>query len=93
MNADESKQKIFELWVKLSRARWRKEVFEQEMKTHPWESSDPQVKAAWDALTHPRNLAGLEQWGREPEKMNVVAQEATAKAIEFCRKRALDRSA
>lgn len=88
MNVKESQQEMFQLWVNLSTARLRKEVFEREMKTNPWESDDPQVKAAWDALTHPSNLAALEYWGREPERMNVVAQEATAKAIEFCRKRA-----
>ena len=87
MNVDESQQKIFQLWVNLSKARWRKEIVEVEMKTNPWDSNDPQVKAAWDALTHPNNLAALEYWDREPEKMNAVAHEVAAKAIACCRKR------
>ena len=79
---------IFELWNALSKARWRREVFEQEMKANPWESNDSQVKAAWDALTDPRNLAGLEQWGSEPEEMNATAREAAAVAIRCCRMKA-----
>ena len=85
---DQSQRQIFELWVELSRARYRKDVFEQEMKTNPWESNDLQVKAAWDKLTQPINLAALEQWGSEPQKMNPAAQHATAKAIECCRLKA-----
>ncbi len=87
MDAELQRRQVFEFWVELSRARHRREVFEQEMFTNPWESNDPQVMLAWDRLTNPVNLDGLELWGAEPDKMNPVACEATAKAIEHCRKR------
>jgi hypothetical protein len=82
-----SKQKIFKLWVESSQARWRHEVLDREIQINPWESDDPQMRAAWDALTRSENLADLEEWGIAPDKMNSTARELTAKAIEWCRKR------
>jgi hypothetical protein len=57
----------------------------------PWESSQPKIVAAWEALTRPENLADLEFWLASfghGEGMNDWARKATLKAIEVCRARA-----
>jgi hypothetical protein len=86
MNHDNEEMTPF--WVALAEARNRPEVIEKEGRRHPWESSDPQVKTAWEALTDPRNLTGLERWGDDAGGMNSFAREVTVKAIEHCRVKA-----
>ncbi len=57
----------------------------------PWESTDPRVAAAWEALTRPENLASLEAWyasGDYGRAMNDYAAGATREAIKVCRSRA-----
>ena len=79
---------ILQLWIALSNARNRREVIEKEGRIDPWESNDSRVKVAWEALTDPKNLAGLRQWRSEPEKINPYARQVAAKAIEYCRAKA-----
>lgn len=80
--------KIQQLWVDLSRAQWKEkegESLAERLSTPPWDSSDPEIKNAWDALTAPENLAELEKWGEK--EMNPRARECTDKALEACKKR------
>src|SRR5262249_39703843 len=60
----------------------------------PWNSSRAEIRAAWDALTHPDNLADLGDWlarGDDGAGMTDFAREPTLKAIEMCRSRAARR--
>ncbi len=88
MQQTENIEKIFKCWVALSDARRRKEVFEQQMGTDPWNSSDSEVQAAWSALIDPQNLSALKEWGAHPKEMNEEARRVTQKAIELCRMKA-----
>lgn len=60
--------------------------------TMPWVSSDLAVASAWAALTMPENLKDLEEWGREPDKMNAFAKQCTGEALRVCRENAQRRS-
>lgn len=57
----------------------------------PWESSQPNILAAWETLTKPENLADLEFWLASFDNgygMNDWARRVTLKAIEVCREKA-----
>ncbi|HAR67265.1 MAG TPA: hypothetical protein DCR55_13790 [Lentisphaeria bacterium] len=69
-------QRIQQLWNDLSRACSAVKEGEsvlQRLATPPWNSNDPVVRAAWNALTHPRDLEDLLTRG-EPE-LNTRARE------------------
>jgi hypothetical protein len=90
MTKDQSagSSQIFGLWVQLSRAIntvGTGEDLVDRILTPPWESKDPQVVMAWEALTHPKNLDDLIDWGSH--ELNPRAKEYTAKAIQVCRSR------
>ena len=86
---DEYKQcsQLQQLWIDLSIATNHGKPGESilERRRSPWASNDPEIKAAWDALTSPENLELLREWSRQD--MNPVAEEATTKAIEHCTRR------
>jgi hypothetical protein len=57
---------------------------------NPWESQNPAVRAAWEALTRPDNLSDLQAWLADDRGRRGITQygEAlTRKAIEDCRSR------
>lgn len=86
---DHELERIGELWARLSRAAWTPRPGESvvdRLETAPWESLDPCVREAWEALTDPANLAGLERWAAGD--LNPVARRATDKALQVCRERA-----
>jgi hypothetical protein len=61
----------------------------------PWEAQHPEIRAAWNALTRPENLADLEEWLASFDggaSMNDWAREVTLKAIEVSRQRGTDRT-
>lgn len=83
-----SMSQMHRLWVDLSIAMNHgpagHAIFER--RAAPWDSEDEEIRAAWDALTHPDNLASLLGWG--DGDLNQFAREATEKAIAHCRSRA-----
>ena len=54
----------------------------------PWESANPEVAMVWERLTHPDNLASLENWARNLESFNEFAKGCTLRALADCRSRA-----
>jgi hypothetical protein len=62
------------------------EILLQKTDQKPWESSFPDVKAAWAALTAPEHLSLLEWWASRGS-LNPVAEEATKRALADCRAR------
>ena len=84
---------IFRLWVALSQARFQsarigeRGISLEKLAVKAWESTDPAVVAAWERLTHPDNLRGLEAWSEQV--WNPIAAEATRKALEICRSRSV----
>lgn len=53
----------------------------------PWESEKPEVQAVWEKLTHPDNLAAMENQGRDVESSNAFAKGCTLRALADCRSR------
>ena len=88
MHEDPEIDRVFWLWVALSNARCSgaSEDAMNRLADPSWDSRYPEIRDAWDALTHPDNLTALEAWDAMGPK-NPVAAEATAKALERCRAR------
>lgn len=85
-----SPDKIFLLWVELERAYHDGPHEDREppllrLQNKPWDSSDPHVQRAWEALTAPGNLHDLKEW--HSDQHNDLAQKWTLKAIERCQRR------
>src|SRR3954447_19819898 len=59
-----------------------------EFQCWPWESQNPEVHAVWERLTHPDNLAALEDWSQGMESFNELAKGCTFRALAECRARA-----
>ena len=57
-------ERMFALWSALSKAVWDSG---ESLGPEPWESMNDKVRAAWDALTQPSNLEGLESWASGPD--------------------------
>jgi len=79
--------KIHRLWIDLSIAMNHIQSGESilQRRHEPWNSEDPEIKTAWEALTAPENLEMLYEWNADD--MNPTARTATAKAIEHCLRR------
>lgn len=80
---------IFQFWVRLEREQFKPEPGESvidRLSMEPWESQDPRIKAAWEALTHPSHLSALEMW-YQPKGMNPTARAYTEAALRDCRAR------
>jgi len=73
-------------WFALEQARCRPgpDITER-LRTPPWESTDPQIVAAWEAITAPDKLQRLEE--RLRLDLNPTAQKATEMALEECLRR------
>lgn len=87
---DHEQAMIWQYWIYLERERFRLEPGEStidRLLVPSWESKDPRVMAAWEALTRPSHLAALERWYR-PAEMNPEAKAATEAALKECRARA-----
>lgn len=82
-------ERIFAHWVALDREMFTagpgESLLDRPTPT-PWESADARIRSAWEALTAPGNLRGLEKWARM-EIMNPRARELSAMALESCRAR------
>lgn len=74
------------LWLALDEARCRAGPdLTHRLATPPWESTDPQVAAAWAALTAPDNFDRLSE--RLETALNPTARRATENALEECIRR------
>lgn len=83
-------RRVQELWRELDEAILGSRRFD-EVFIDPWESSQPNILAAWNRLTKPENLSDLEFWLASFDNgngMNDWARKATLKAIEICRAKA-----
>jgi len=69
-------------WFELDRLLLR------EFMCQPWESANPEVHAVWERLTHPDNLAVLEDWSQDVESFNEYAKVSTLRALAECQARA-----
>ncbi len=82
-----SLSRIHRLWVDLALAinsvKEGEDIFVR-IQTLPWESPDPDVVQAWEALVAPENLADLVDWGSGD--LNPRARAMTDLALEFCRR-------
>jgi hypothetical protein len=82
---DSIQQRMFVLWSNLEKAVWESG---EPLGPEPWESRNDKVRSAWDELTRPSNLEGLELWAGG--ELNAAAREATNRALRECRSRAND---
>jgi hypothetical protein len=73
---------LFPLWSDLDR------LLLPEFQCWPWESENPEVHAVWARLTHPDNLAALEDWAQGVESFNEQAKGCTLRALAECKSRA-----
>ena len=73
---------LMPLWSDLDR------LLLPEFQCWPWESENPEVHAVWARLTHPDNLAALEDWAQGVESFNELARDCTLRALAECRSRA-----
>ena len=78
-------ERMFALWSALSKSVWDSD---ESLGPEPWESMHEKVQAAWDALTQPNNLEGLELWASGD--LNPAAREAADRALQECRSRTRD---
>lgn len=60
----------------------------REFQCWPWESENPEVHAVWERVTHPDNLAALEDSAHDMESFNDFAKGCTIRALAECRARA-----
>jgi hypothetical protein len=72
---------LLPLWSELDR------LLVREFMCWPWESQNPEVGAAWERLTHPDNMAALEDWAQGLESFNDIAKSCTLRALAECRSR------
>jgi hypothetical protein len=85
----EELSRMFELWGELDKVMLQTGQFLYP--GWPWQSTHPQVVAAWEALTRPEHLSSLEAWfasGDYGRTMNDYAAETTREAIKVSRQRA-----
>jgi hypothetical protein len=82
---DAIQQRMFTLWSALQKAVWESG---EALGPEPWESRNDKVRAAWDELTRPSNLEGLELWAGGD--LNATARAATDRALWECKSRARD---
>jgi hypothetical protein len=82
---DSIQQRMFALWSNLEKAVWESG---EALGPEPWESRNDKVRSAWDELTRPSNLEGLELWASGD--LNATAREATNRALRECKSRAKD---
>lgn len=75
-------RQVWPHWCDLDRLLLR------EFMCQPWESENPEVHAVWERLTHPDNLAALEDWAQGVESFNEFARSCTLRALAECRMRA-----
>jgi len=64
---DQELKRIQDLWLVLDQARYATRPGESlldRLRQDPWTHDDSAVRSAWEALTSPENLAGLEQWSQ-----------------------------
>jgi len=78
----ETVRRLWPLWCDLDRLLLR------EFMCQPWESQNPEVHAVWEQLTHPDNLAVLEDWAQGVESFNEFAKSCALRALAECRARA-----
>lgn len=56
---------VLDCWVALDLERFTPnpgESLSARLAQEPWQSNDPRIRSAWDALTDPKNMSGLEKW-------------------------------
>ena len=85
---DSRMPRIEQFWMDLSRVTYRVaegESLLERVYTPPWESEDPEITEAWNALISPSNLTNLRKWGEG--NLNPMARRYTDKAIEMCEER------
>ena len=83
---DQLRKRMFALWSALEQAVW--DSGECLGGPEPWESMNERVRSAWDELTQPSNLEGLELWASGD--LNPASREATDRALQKCRSRTSD---
>jgi hypothetical protein len=92
------KDRIWRLWIDLERAQFQRRPEEpgyspiDQLLVKPWHSTDALVRAAWELLTRPENLPGLEIWAIGMENFNPMAKEYTEAALKECRRRVGEKS-
>lgn len=77
-----------DFWIALEKALFEPipgETLADRLGKRPWNCDLPAVKAAWDGMTHPNNLAALQKWASEP--MTPSIREITDAAIRVCEER------
>jgi hypothetical protein len=87
--------RLREYWCALDGAVMTTWAFLDPQNYWPWEAQHLEIRAAWDGLTRPENLADLEEWLASFDggaSMNHWAREVTLKAIEVSRQRGTDRT-
>lgn len=91
--ADDPIARIRPLWDALDRLKSTAGPDESTFarRERPWETRFPDIRAAWESLTAPSNVSGLEAWARQPH-VNVIAREAAEQALAACRARAASSS-
>lgn len=79
-------ERVLALWIELQRAVNEREKHEQKLNgCTPWNCPDKRVRDAWDALTNPKHLFGLENlFYQLPEGPQM---EMAHKALQLCRER------
>lgn len=84
-------ERVQELWRGLDEAILGSGLVFDTLFIDPWESTQPNIIAAWEKLTKRENLANLEFWLASFDTgngMNDWARRMTRKAIEVCRAKA-----
>jgi hypothetical protein len=79
-------RKLWPLWSEIDH------LLLSECQCWPWESKNPEVHALWDRLSHPDNLAALEDWALTVESFNEFAKGMTVRALAECRARATEQA-
>jgi hypothetical protein len=77
-----------DLWINLSKAQHairKGESILERISVLPWESKDPDVKNAWNAIIRPENIFLLEH--RLSQPLNDHAREYAEKALQQCKER------
>jgi hypothetical protein len=79
-------RQVWPYWSDLDRLLLR------ELMCWPWESQNSEVHAIWGRLTHPDNLAALEEWAQGVESFNEFAKGCTLRALTECRLRSAEQA-
>jgi hypothetical protein len=83
-------RQMYQFWAALDEAMLAPGDIFRDPDCWPWNSPRPAVRAAWDRLTHPDNLLGMEHWlahHRKGRGMTEWAKQVTLTAIEVCQRR------